>query len=972
MRILAPLAGLLAALLPTSYAQSDLTTAQGNSRGNNFGYTVANAGDVDGDGFDDVAVGTPFDNSPSLDAGRVRVYSGKDGSQVLTVGGLAPGDQFGYSVAAIFDVNFDGFDDLAVGAPFADPNGTSSGQVRIISGANGGTIATLNGPAAGDRFGWSVAYAGSVAFLGRVVIGAPNAAGGGTDRGSAHLYTGTGGFLHTWNGTQSNEHFGYAVGGGFDTNSDGVHDVVIGCPDFDDGGADTGRARVYSAGGAFGLLQTQPGAGPGHRFGHAVAMLGDVNNDGEADYIVGAPEFVGGQGAAYVHSGATGAILYTKTGNSVDDHFGWSVARAGDPNNDLRADFIVGAPDDTNNGPSGSAVLYSGSNGAVLRTFASTLAGGQYGRSVGGGGDLNSDGREDLIVGAPYADVVGVDAGNVKAYSGNGYGQLLNVDGAVTGDALGQAVCSLDVNNDGFSDLLVGAHEDDHTTFIIISSVTEESAGSVRAISGANGATLWTIWGDSEGDELGFSLASLGADLNSDGIHDFVVGAPQRDNGGPGYARVCSGANGATIFTVSGVAGFDSEFGYAVARGGKLNGDFVTDVVIGCPGYDNDRGRVVLVNGFGGGVIADPAAFGLIAGERFGAAVASLDDVNNDGLADFVVGAPSNDSVASNAGRVYGIEGGAGGVVLFTLSGTTANESFGTAVCALKSMDGDAKNDFVVGAPGYDAPTATDGGFARLYFTATLTEYWTVFGNTNDHLGGSLANIGDFNLDGFEDVAAGGSEFSIFFSGTGLVRIISGYYGFTLYDLHSGSSGDDFGSAVAAAGDFNADGSLDVAIGAPAADPSGPSSGVAKVMSIHPVGIGDYGSGSPGCLGSHQLRANTPPKIGTSFFQLSSDNVPAFSLGLLLLANAQDVVGSDPLALGALFHVDLFASTLLEGFNMGGTQFNTGLAIVPIPLSPPIVGVTIYAQSLWVWNTCVLPSPIGLSSSEGLTITFQN
>src|SRR5262245_22732111 len=108
---LLPAIGIIAAALASfpaaALAQSDLITVTGDSRGNNFGYSVANAGDVNNDGFADVIVGIPFDNTPAFDAGRVRVYSGKDGTALLVVNGLAAGDEFGYSVAGVGDVNGD-------------------------------------------------------------------------------------------------------------------------------------------------------------------------------------------------------------------------------------------------------------------------------------------------------------------------------------------------------------------------------------------------------------------------------------------------------------------------------------------------------------------------------------------------------------------------------------------------------------------------------------------------------------------------------------------------------------------------------------------------------------------------------------------------------------------------------------------------------------------------------------------------
>ena len=141
-----------------------------------------------------------------------------------------------------------------------------------------------------------------------------------------------------------------------------------------------------------------------------------------------------------------------------------------------------------------------------------------------------------------------------------------------------------DVNNDGFADFLVGAPQDDWTHLVLLTFVTEENAGSVRCVSGKDGATLWTIYGSTPGDQLGFSLVNLG-DVNGDGKADFAVGAPQSQalTVSPGYVRVCSGANGATIATVSGIAGTDTDFGYALATMPDVSGDGLKELLIGSP-----------------------------------------------------------------------------------------------------------------------------------------------------------------------------------------------------------------------------------------------------------------------------------------------------------------------------------------------------------------------------------------------------
>ena len=248
------------------------------------------------------------------------------------------------------------------------------------------------------------------------------------------------------------------------------------------------------------------------------------------------------------------------------------------------------------------------------------------------------------------------------------------------------------MNGDGYGDFLIGAPEDDHSILILSVFLTTIDTGSVRCVSGANGSTLWTVYGSAAGDELGFSLTNIG-DVNGDGKADLAVGAPQRRaiTPQPGYVRIASGANGATIATIAG-SGSDSEFGYALAPMHDVTGDGYSELIVGVPGYSSDRGRAVRVNS--GTWTIGLSWFGVDAGERFGSAVCAIGDVNNDNKADVLLGAPSNDAVASG-GRVY-CRSGVAATTLFTLSGTSGGEAFGTSVAPMML---DTSAAFAIGAP---------------------------------------------------------------------------------------------------------------------------------------------------------------------------------------------------------------------------------------------------------------------------------
>ncbi len=969
---------LLASLAPAAPAQQDLLTLNGGSFGGQFGYAVANAGDCDGDGRDDVAVGSPFDDTAAVDQGRVRCYSGATGALLWTAVGDAAGDQLGQSIATVGDVNGDGRSDLVVGAPYADPNGANSGRVKILSGANGSTLLTLNGVAAGDRFGWSVAYGGAP-FLGtkRIVVGAPFRDTGGADAGSAYVYTVTGTLLKEFTGAQAGEHRGWSVAGALDVNGDLSPDVIVGAPDSDVIAADNGRVYVFSGASPYPQLYERLGAVGGDRFGFSVAALANIDNDGFGDFVVGSPGASSGNGRVTVHSGGNAGAQLTSKSGVPGQSLGWSVASLGDVNLDGRTDWIVGAPDDPAAGAVGRALVYSGLTHALLTTLSGTNPNGRFGAAVGGGGDVNGDGRPDPIVGSPDAAILGPEQGNVRVFSGNGFGQLLGIDGPTNGDRLGGALCSIgDVNGDGRADFLVGSPQADHTFYVLLQPVTHENAGSVRCISGIDGSTLWTIWGDGEGDELGASVASLGYDFNVDGVDDFVVGAPQRLTASPagGYARVCTGLNGATLGTVV-EATASSEFGAAVANAGDVTGDGRPEALVGSPGFSGGRGRIaVMLGGLFVEVSIGPLSIGQQAGERFGSSVAALGDVNGDAKSDLLVGAPSNDAVGVDAGRAYAISTGGAGSLLFTLSGTNAGDLFGSSVCSLGDFTGDDVTDVLaVGAPGADyAPLGlTNCGSVRSFFVVSLSDYWVVFGQgSHDLLGSTIANVGDYSNDGFDDLIAGAPENFFFSLGTGYAQVVSGWYGVVSYTFPGSTLGEGFGLAVAAGGDVDANGTLDALVGSPFASPSGPSSGRAKAISLQPAGVIYYGTGSAGCAGDQRLRNSMAPRIGTYWFTWGVNNAPPSSLGLLLASDSPDFVGSDPFGIGVPLLVDLIFATEVYGLDINSTVEGFGIAVTPIANNPILVGKHYYGQTLWAWGSCPLP-PYGLSTSHAANIQIQ-
>jgi hypothetical protein len=537
-------------------------------------------------------------------------------------------DQSGYSVSSAGDVNGDGFDDLIIGAMGADgaENAKSySGDSYLIFGAAslpptinlanlGSAGITIFGADAGDRSGFSVSNAGDINGDGfdDLVVGAYRAAASGNAKsfaGESYVIFGAASLPPTINlanlgsagitifGAESEDFSGRSVSTAGDVNGDGFDDLIIGAMGAD--GAENAKSYSGDSYLIFGAASLPPtinlanlgavgttifGAGADDRSGWSVSRAGDINGDGFDDLVIAASRADASgdakpdAGETYVIFGAQslpetidlanlGAEGITIFGADAFDRSGWSVSSAGDVNGDGFDDLIIGA---FGADPLGDVIAktYAGESYVIFgaQSFPATIdlanlgsAGitifgadenDQSGTSVSNAGDVNGDGFDDLFIGARQADAFY----NGKSYSGESYLifgaatlpamiDLANLGsagiiifGADTYDNSGQAVSSAgDVNGDGFDDLVLGVRLADSL------GNAKSDAGETYVIFGRNFTESITHAGTAVGETLtGTSAANV---MNSARGNDILIG-----NGG---ADVLIGGQGNDILTVS-------------------------------------------------------------------------------------------------------------------------------------------------------------------------------------------------------------------------------------------------------------------------------------------------------------------------------------------------------------------------------------------------------------------------------------
>lgn len=793
----------------------------------------------------------------SLDLPQMAPYQASDG--VLD----GEGGYFGYSVSYAGDVNYDGEDDIIVGAPYYD---NSKGRVYIFFGSDDTMPdATITGDANGDMFGASVSGAGNYYDTGLnpiddVVIGAPG--DGPDDEGMIYIFLGmTSGWGSIDYASQSNyevagensdDEFGCSVSSAGDMSDDGYDEILVGAAGYS---SDTGKVYMFYGDDdgdqdVWDVWWT--GSSSGDRFAE-VSSAGNVNGDDFDDIIIGALWASSQYGQAYIVFGShdiSSSPDVTITGESLSSRFGQSVSDAGNVNGDSYDDVIIGSEGAGSygkayifNGRSSWSSSYSASSADVILVGETDLQNVGFGESVSSAGDYNNDGNDDVIVGSRYENALGGsqfdETGRAHIFFG-GSSMDTKVDVSMTGegddDYFGFSVSNAgDFDGDGYyDDVVVGAPYND-------------DAG--NNYGRAYVYNFVDLMEDTSLGLLGYSVSGVDAFNDDDSLPEILVGDPiyQVSSNEWGRAYLYEGGDppdGADYeFTSEQI---NSKFGYSVASG-DFNNDGYGDVVVGAPYYDDgatqDVGRVYVYLGDDDpDTTVDVVITGSNQGDLLGWSVASAGYWGGSSYEDLLIGAPGYNS---NVGRAYLIYGAASWDSEYDAESETdlqfgshvSDGKFGFSVSGAGDMDNNVATaeELIIGAPLYDdGMPKVDAGRVYVYSgddADPTTAEATYTGETaGDQFGFSVSGAGNMDNDYYDDIIVGAPEYS---SSKGRAYIFLGQHtlsGDTDADsadeiMTGESNSDDFGYSVSGAGDVNGDGYDDVVIGAPLNDMGGTDAG---------------------------------------------------------------------------------------------------------------------------------------------------
>jgi hypothetical protein len=304
-----------------------------------------------------------------------------------------------------------------------------------------------------------------------------------------------------------------------------------------------------------------------------MADAGDTNGDGVHDFLVASP--FDDAGHVDLYSGRTGLLLHRFAGETAGDAFGWAVSSAGDVDRDGRPDVLVGASGYPGDATAGAAYIYSGRTYRLIRKLTGDAVGDEFGSGTGWTQDVNRDGVPDQIVGAREAGPS--QRGRVYVYSGKTGDRLFTVEAGLHGGQFGSFFVAGvgDVNRDGTPDIYAADYAD--TTNGGDPSTTQ--SGRAAVYSGKDGRELLSWVGPDASSGLGPGRGA--GDVNHDGHPDLIVGSYSSNAGAPnaGRVQIFSGKDGSVLRTITSTTQ-DEELGFDAVGIGDVNRDGIPDALV--------------------------------------------------------------------------------------------------------------------------------------------------------------------------------------------------------------------------------------------------------------------------------------------------------------------------------------------------------------------------------------------------------
>lgn len=766
-----------------------------------WGEKLSTIKDVNGDGYSDIIIGADTEEIDVLNEGIVYLYDAVKGEQIREI--TSPNSQidglFGNAVSTIGDIDGDGIDDVVVGAQWEDIDVTdepddNQGRVYVMSGADGSELITLKSP-----------------------------------------------------NPEINGRFGTSVKGVQDFNDDGVPDILAGAPHENQDAEYPGRAYLFS-GDDGSLLFTFESPNPRENastsaegFGFSLTDIDDINQDDIPEIVIGAwrednPDAVGTarDGQVYIYSGATGELSQTISSPNTEANgsFGYSLETVADMTGDGRQDLLVGAkdedvPNDDDIREQGRVYLVSGASGEVVQTYNSPFKHDSYGfgRTIKAFQDFNGDGVPDFLVGLTSAG----EGGRVFIISG-GNGEILKEISSPNeefGGAFGFAVdVADDMSDTGVRDLVISAPGESRAAFSFNTGrvyilENEESVESDEAAP----PPPTNLAANTENEQIELSwLASDAADLSHYNIYRTTDRFELDSLAGPDSQFYLESVTNSITSYVDGGAEVETTYYYRVTAEDDAGNESAYSNRVDAA-WERDE----LTNSED--VIRAVESPNSMNNDNFGEVVKELDDVNGDGVPEFLVTASGEEvDGEDSAGRVYLFDGSTGQEVYSVVSPNVESTAYfgggltltalplvrGQSVAEIDDLDGDGIMDFAVGAPRENLNTGKVYLFSGK--DGTFLHSLDPPGEVNFQFGFSVSAVGDLSGNGTRDIVVSApiQELDGYYQ-NGLVHAYDAVSGDLLYSVHSPDpeDGGAFGFSISGLEDVNNDGVDDFAVGAP-------------------------------------------------------------------------------------------------------------------------------------------------------------